>query len=206
VLAEIVHLLHPIMPFITEAVWRHLAGEKAGLLIASRWPEHGGTLGDAAASAEMEWVVRLVSTVRAVRAEMNVPPAAQVPLFLKDASGENLARLQRHRDLIVRLARLSRVESLVGETPRGAVQAVLDEATLVLPIGDVVDLAQERQRLQKEIAKLEGEIDKIVKKLGNEQFLAKAKPEVVEEQRERQSEAEQARAKLKEALGRLAAA
>ena len=96
--------------------------------------------------------------------------------------------------------------TVTGEPPKGAVQAVLDEATLVLPIGDVVDLAQERQRLQKEIAKLEGEIDKIVKKLGNEQFLAKAKPEIVEEQRERQSEAEQARAKLKEALGRLAAA
>jgi valyl-tRNA synthetase len=206
VLSEIVHLLHPIMPFITEAVWRHLAGEKAGLLIASRWPEHGSALGDAAASAEMEWVVRLVSTVRTVRAEMNVPPAAQVPLLLKGASSESLASLERHRDLVVRLARLSRVESLAGETPKGAVQAVLDEATLVLPIGDVVDLAQERQRLQKEIAKLEGEIDKIVKKLGNEQFLAKAKPEVVEEQRERQSDAEQARAKLKEALGRLAAA
>ena len=206
VLSEIVHLLHPIMPFITEAVWRHLAGEKADLLITSRWPEHGGALGDAAASAEMEWVVRLVSTVRAVRAEMNVPAAAQVPLLLKDASSESLARLERHRDLIVRLARLSRVGSLAGEPPKGAVQAVLDEATLVLPIGDVVDLAQERQRLQKEIAKLEGEIDKIAKKLGNEQFLAKAKPEVVEEQRERQSEAEQARAKLKEALGRLAAA
>jgi valyl-tRNA synthetase len=206
VLGEVVHLLHPIMPFLTEALWRHLAGGPAGMLITSRWPEHGKDIGDAAAAAEMEWVVRLVSTVRAIRAEMNVPPAAQVPLLLKGAAPETLARLERHRDLVLRLARLSRVEPVSSEPPKDAIQAVLDEATLVLPIGDVVDLGQERQRLQKEIARLDGEIDKIAKKLGNEQFIAKAKPEVVEEQRERQTDAETAREKLREALRRLAAA
>jgi valyl-tRNA synthetase len=203
-LGEIVHLLHPLMPFITEEIWEHLAGGDAGMLVVAPWPEYGAGLGDPGAEAEMDWVVRLVSTVRAVRSEMNVPPGAQLALLVKDASPESRARLERHRDLVLRLARLASVDPLDGEVPRGAVQAVLDEATLVLPIGDVVDLAKEKARLAREVQKLDGEIEKIAKKLGNEQFLAKAKPEVVEEQKERRSEAEAARAKLREALARLA--
>jgi valyl-tRNA synthetase len=204
-LGEIVHLLHPLMPFITEEIWEHLAGPEAGMLVTAPWPQHAGPLGDPAAAAEMEWVVRLVSTVRAVRSEMNVPPTAQLPLLLKGASPESRARLERHRDLVLRLARLASATPLEGEAPKGAVQAVLDESTLVLPIGDVVDLAMERTRLAKEVQKLDGEIDKIAKKLGNEQFLSKAKPEIVDEQKERQSEVKEARAKLEEALARLAA-
>jgi valyl-tRNA synthetase len=205
VLGEIVHLLHPLMPFITEEIWEHLAGAESHRLIASRWPSYPEAIRDAAASAEMDWVVRLVSTIRAIRAEMNVPGGAQVTLLLKDAGPATLARLAAHRDLILRLARLDRAEPLAGEVPQGAVQAVLDEATLILPLGAVMDLAQERQRLAKEIARLDGEIDKIGKKLGNEQFIAKAKPEVVQEQRERQVEHEQARRKMAAALERIAA-
>jgi valyl-tRNA synthetase len=204
-LGEIVHLLHPLMPFITEEIWEHIAGAGPGMLVTAPWPLHAASLGDPAAAAEMEWVVRLVSTVRAVRSEMNVPPAAQLPLLLEGASAESRARLDRHRDLILRLARLASASPLVGEAPKGAVQAVLDESTLVLPIGDVVDLAKEKARLAKEVQKLDGEIDRIGKKLGNEQFIAKAKPEVVEEQKERQIEAQEARSKLQEALARLAA-
>jgi valyl-tRNA synthetase len=175
------------------------------MLVRARWPEHGAELADPAAAAEMDWVVRLVSTVRAVRAEMNVPPGAQIPLLLEGAAPERAARLERHRELVLRLARLSGVETLAGAPPQGAVQVVLDEATLVLPIGEVVDLGKEKARLAKEVQRLDGEIDKIAKKLGNEQFLAKAKPEIVEEQKEREAEARDARAKLEEALARLAA-
>jgi valyl-tRNA synthetase len=153
----------------------------------------------------MDWVVRLVSTVRAVRSEMNVPPAAQISLLLKDPLPESARRIERHRDLILRLARLSEARAVEGDAPKGAVQAVLDEATIVLPLDEVIDLGQEKARLAREVAKLEGEIDKIARKLANEQFLAKAKPEVVEEQRERQEETARARAKLRAALERLAA-
>ncbi|MDB5408142.1 MAG: valine--tRNA ligase [Rhodospirillales bacterium] len=205
VLGEIMHLLHPLMPFITEEIWEHLAGAVSGRLVTSRWPDYPAGLRDAAASAEMDWVVRLISTIRAIRAEMNVPGGAQVTLLLKDAAPATLERLAAHGDLIRRLARLDRAVPLVGEVPKGAVQIVLDEATLVLPLGDIMDLTQERQRLGKEIARLDGEIEKIGKKLGNEQFIAKAKPEVVQEQRERQSEHEQARQKLTDALTRIAA-
>jgi valyl-tRNA synthetase len=154
----------------------------------------------------MDWVVRLISTLRAVRAEMNVPAGAQIALLLKDASSDSAGRLATHHDLILRLARLSSAGLLAGEAPKDAVQAVLDEATIVLPLAGVIDLAQERARLAKEIARLESDIEKIAKKLGNEQFIAKAKPEVVEEQRERHDEAVQAREKLKAALERLGAA
>jgi valyl-tRNA synthetase len=202
-IGEIAHLLHPFMPFLTEEIWENLTGGRAGRLIRAAWPTYPA--GDAEAVAEMDWVVRLVSTVRAVRSEMNVPPAAQIALLLKDAAPETLARLERHKELVLRLARLSRAEPLAGDPPKDAVLTVLDEATIVLPIGDVVDLAQEKSRLAREVSKLEGEIDKIAKKLSNEQFLAKAKPEVVEEQRERQEETARARDKLRSALDRLAA-
>jgi valyl-tRNA synthetase len=202
-LGQIAHLLHPFMPFITEEVWEHLTLGRAGRLIRAPWPKTPP--GDPEAAAEMDWVVRLVSTVRAVRSEMNVPPAAQIVLLLKDPLPESARRLERHKDLILRLARLAEARAIEGDAPKGAVQAVLDEATIVLPIGDVVDLGQEKARLAREVTKLEGEIDKIARKLANEQFLAKAKPEVVEEQRERQEETARARDKLQAALERLAA-
>jgi valyl-tRNA synthetase len=203
VLGEIAHLLHPLMPFITEEIWEHLAGADAGRLVVSHWPVYPADIRDAAASAEMDWVVRLVSTIRAIRAEMNVPGGAQVTLLVKDAAPETLSRLAAHRDLILRLARLERADPLAGEVPKGAVQAVLDEAALILPLGDVMDLGQERLRLAKEVSRLDGEIEKIAKKLGNEQFVAKAKPEVVQEQRERQLEYEAARRKMLAAQDRL---
>ena len=204
VLGEVLHLLHPIMPFISEEIWEQLAGAVAGRLITARWPSYPASLSDQAAGAEMDWVVRLISAVRAVRSEMNVPAAAKLTLLVKDAAPSTLARLATHRELVLRLARLERAEPLAGEPPKGAIQVVLDEATLLLPLGDIMDLAQERARLAKEIARLDGEIDKSARKLGNEQFIAKAKPEVVEEQRERQADAEQARDRLKAGLERLA--
>jgi valyl-tRNA synthetase len=85
-----------------------------------------------------------------------VPPGARLPLLLGGASPESRARLERHRDLVLRLARLASAVPLEGEAPKGAVQAVLDESTLVLPIGDVVDLAKEKARLAKEVQKLDG--------------------------------------------------
>jgi valyl-tRNA synthetase len=206
VLGEIVHFLHPLMPFITEEIWENLAGAESGRLITAPWPSYPATIRDPDATAEMDWVVRLISTVRAVRAEMNVPAAAPIALLLKDAAPESVRRLTMHHDLILRLARLASAEKLVGEPAKGAVQAVLDEATIILPLGTVVDLGQERARLAKEIARLESDMEKIAKKLGNEQFVAKAKPEVVEEQRERHDEAMQARDKLKAALERLSSA
>ncbi len=136
---------------------------------------------------------------------MNVPAGAKIPLILKDASAESRARADAHGALVMRLARLTGIET-ADAVPDGSVQDVVGEATIVLPLADVVDLEQEGARLQREIDKIAGEIAKLDKKLANESFVAKAPPEVVEEQRERKAEAEQAQAKLAEALSRLRAA
>lgn len=205
VLDEILHMLHPLMPFITEELWEQLSDDRANRLISAHWPEHGAELIDPAARDEMDWVVRAISSVRSMRSEMNVPPAAQIELKLKDAGPESLKRLDTHRDLILRMGRLSSVEPLSGPVPKSAVQAVLDEATLILPLEGIVDLDKERARLTKEIEKLSGEIKKIDAKLSNEQFVAKAPEEVIEEQRDRRDTAEQARDKLQKALEMLAA-
>ncbi|MDW7555130.1 MULTISPECIES: valine--tRNA ligase [Azospirillum] len=205
VLDEILHMLHPLMPFITEELWEQLSDDRANRLISAHWPEHGAELIDPAARDEMDWVVRAISSVRSMRSEMNVPPAAQIELKLKDAGPESLKRLDTHRDLILRMGRLASVEPLSGPVPKSAVQAVLDEATLILPLEGIVDLDKERARLTKEIEKLSGEIKKIDAKLSNEQFVAKAPEEVIEEQRDRRDTAEQARDKLQKALEMLAA-
>jgi valyl-tRNA synthetase len=203
VIGRIVHLLHPIMPFITEEVWEHLTGGAAGMLITAAWPDLPRDAIDPAASAEMEWVVQAISAIRALRAEMNVPPAARVPLLVRDAEPFAMERIERHREHFIRLARVERFEP-VAEVPAGGVQVVVEGATLILRLGEVVDLTRERERLGKEIGKLDAELAKIAAKLGNPNFLAKAKQEVVEEQREREADAARDRDRLKAAYDRLA--
>ena len=153
----------------------------------------------------MDWVVRLISTVRGVRTEMNVPAGAQIPLLLKDASPETVRRLDTYRDIILRMARLSSADTTAEAAPKGAIQAVLDEATVVLPLAGVIDLDQEKARLSKEIDKLTGEITKIDQKLDNANFVSRAPEEVIEEQRDRRATAEAAKQKLADALARLSA-
>jgi valyl-tRNA synthetase len=203
-LGRIVHLLHPIMPFITEEIWEHLAGSAARMLITAPWPDFEHDPADPAASAAMEWVVQTISEIRGIRSEMNVPPAARVPLLIKDAEPIARQRLERHREHFVRLARVERFES-VEALPPGGVQVIVDGATLVLSLGEVVDLSRERERLGREIGKLDTELAKIAAKLGNPNFLAKARPEIVEEQRERQADAARDRERLKAAYDRLEA-
>ncbi len=207
VLGQILRLLHPIMPFITEELWPHFALDQAGLLISAAWPELSPDVVDRAAAAEIEWVVAAVSAIRAVRAEMNVPPGARVPLLVKDAEAAAGERLERHREHFIRLARVERIERIeqAGVVPTGAIQAVVEGATMILPLGGVVDLARERTRLAKEIGKLDVDLAKFAAKLGNPQFLAKAKPEVIEDQRERQADAARDHDRLKAAYDRIAA-
>ena len=204
VLDRIMVLLHPIMPFITEELWSKTAASRPGLLIDAAWPDFAG-FGDKDADAEMDWLVRAISAVRAVRAEMNVAPATKIRLLVKDANPATLGRLERNKDAIFRLARVEAIEP-TAEIVKGSVQIVVDEATFVLPLAGVIDVAAEKARLEKEIAKIDGDIAKTDKKLSNESFVAKAPPEVVETERERRDEAVQARARVRDALDRLLAA
>jgi valyl-tRNA synthetase len=204
VLGRIVHLLHPIMPFITEEVWQNLAGEEAGLLLTSSWPEISSEPDDPAASAEMEWVIEAISALRALRAEMGVPPAARIPLLLKDVEPLAAERIRWHREHFMRLVRVEGFEPVLS-VPAGGIQAIVDGATLILRLGNVVDLPREKARLGKEMGRLEAELAKIAAKLANPDFLAKAKSEIVEEQREREADVSRDRDRIKAAYERLTA-
>ena len=204
VLDQLLKYMQPIMPFVTQELWVQLAPPEGrdGLLMLESWPALGDELRAPDAEDEMAWVVRMVSEIRTVRSEMNVPPSAELPLTLTGASDSTITRLETHKNLLARLARLGEI-SISDTVPAGAVQVIVDEATAALPIGDVIDVAQEVARLQKEIGKVDGEIAKIEKKLTNESFIAKAPATVVEEQRSRADDYRQSRTKLSEALDRL---
>ncbi len=204
-LDQILILLHPFMPFMTEELWQRLGEQgtvRESMLISASWPDYGASLINEDASAEMDWAIRLVSEVRSVRAELNVPAGAKVTLLLKGASQANLARLEDHMDLIVRQARLDIIRQ-TETIPEGSVQTLLDEATLILPLADIMDLDKECARLTKEIAKVDGDIGKIDAKLANEKFLSRAPAPVIEEQKTRKSDAQTTRKRLADALSRL---
>ena len=203
-LDEILKLLHPFMPFITEELWR-VTGEigpaRDDLLILTAWPEHKG-LDDAAAEAEIGWVVDLVGAIRSVRAEMNVPPASQVPLVVAASSAETRERAGRWEAFIQRLARVSEI-AFAEVVPAGAVQLVVRGELAALPLQGVIDLAAERGRLEKEMAKVDADIKRVDAKLGNSDFVKRAPEEVVEGEREKREEAQSRRARILEALERL---
>ncbi|TAJ25671.1 MAG: valine--tRNA ligase [Reyranella sp.] len=203
VLRETVKLMHPVMPFITEELWDKL-GHRAehGPLIGQPWPAPAAT--DAAADSEMGWLVKLIQDIRSARSELNVPAGAKLKLLVIGGNETTKARLDTHRAAIERLARIEGVEAAAA-APKASLQIVVGEATYALPVGDVIDLKAESARLQKEIKKLADEVVKIDAKLGNAAFVAKAPEEVVEEQRERRSQAEQTKARLSAALERLGA-
>ncbi len=197
---QILHLLHPIMPFITEELWGKTAS-RSHMLIDGTWPTYEG-LGDAKADQEMNWVIRLISEVRSVRAEMNVNAGAKIPCVIVGAGHETRRRAGAWEAEIMRLARLS---SLMFEeaVPTASAQIALDEATVALPLEGMIDFAAERARLAKELDKVAKDIGVIDGRLNNAVFVAKARPEVLEESRELRESLEAKKAKLGEAVKRL---
>jgi valyl-tRNA synthetase len=197
---QILVMLHPFMPFITEELW-HLTGDRANALIVAQWPQALAAV-DSDAQAEIDWLIRLVSAIRTARTELNVPPGAKLPMVVRDGSEETHRRLDRQG---VALARLGRVESLTfGEPPAGgAAQIVVDEATFILPLEGVIDIAAEKTRLAKALAAAEKERDGLGGRLSNPSFVEKAKPEAVAKAREDHAEKTAEAERLKAALERL---
>jgi valyl-tRNA synthetase len=195
VLDQILVMLHPFMPFVTEELWS--ANERPYPLILAKWPMPDARALDPEAGHEIDWLIRLVSGIRGARAELNVPPGARLPLHARDAARETHARLERNRAAIERLAR---VEVAQGEASGGSAQVVVEEATYVLPLEGVIDVAAERSRLLKAAEAAEKERDSLGARLGNASFVERAKPEAVEKARadhaERAAEAERYRAAL----------
>ena len=226
---EILKLLHPFMPFITEELWAVTAAREM-MLVVTEWPIKAevpmvvipgsavpGDVASAAlvipvgpvesfsdpeAEAEIGWVVDLVTAIRSVRAEMNIPPATLMPLMLAGAAPETIQRARRWSDVIKRLARLADI-SFVDRAPDGAMQLLVRGEIAALPLKGVIDLSAEKARLDKEMAKVEADIKRVDAKLSNEKFVANAPEEIVEEEKEKREEAVARKAKILEALERL---
>jgi valyl-tRNA synthetase len=197
---EILKLLHPFMPFITEELWAVTAStRRASLLALSEWPSLGG-IGDAQAEAEIGWVIDLITAVRSVRAEMNVN--VPLPLVMVRVGDHVWDRAERWSEFIMRMARISDV-SRAPAHQQSAVQLVVRGEVVELPLAGVIDLAAERARLAKEMAKCDADIARVDAKLGNANFVARAPEDVVEEEKEKRDEAQARKSKIAEALERL---
>ncbi|MEG3151414.1 valine--tRNA ligase [Sphingomonas sp. ZT3P38] len=200
VLDQMLVLLHPFMPFITEELW-HALGQRDSDLIVAKWPMADARSIDPEASKEIDWLIRLVGEVRAARNELNVSPGARMPFYVRDADAATLARLDRQAPAIARLARIDRAE---GEAPgSGAVQVVIDEATFVLPLEGVIDLGAERARLTKAIEAVVKNRDMLSAKLANVNFVEKGNPVAVEKTRTDHAEKSAEAERLTAALARL---
>jgi valyl-tRNA synthetase len=195
---EILKLLQPFMPFITEELWA-VTGKHDALLALDVWPSYAG-LSDEKAEAEIGWVIDLVTAIRSIRAEMNI--TAAIPLVLAGASAESKARAERWSEFIKRLARVSDISS-AASPPQGSVQLVVRGETAALPLKGVIDIAAERTRLGKVMQKADADIARVDAKLNNPNFMARAPDEVVEEEKEKREEAVARKAKIAEALERL---
>jgi valyl-tRNA synthetase len=203
-LDEILKLLHPFMPFVTEELWRvtvEQGAKRHHMLALSAWPQHDG-LDDPEAEAEIGWVIELINAIRSVRVEMNIPPATQLPLVLAGASAQTAARARNWSEFVQRLARVSAI-SHADAPPQGSVQLVIRGEVAALPLKGVIDLAAEAARLAKEMAKADADIARVDAKLNNANFVARAPEEVVEEEKEKREEAQARKAKIAEAMERL---
>lgn len=206
----ICQLLHPFMPFLTEELWaqkanagapRAVPAGEAGLVCLTRWPELSALV-DETAEAEIGFVVDLISDIRSIRSETNVPGGTQVPLVLVKASAATKAAVEAWAPMIERLARLSAI-AFADEAPGQSAQIIVRGEVAALPLAGIIDLDAERARLTKELGKLDQDIAAVERKLGNPDFMARAPEEIVEENRERKATAEARKLKILEALERL---
>ncbi|MBN8529126.1 MAG: valine--tRNA ligase [Caulobacterales bacterium] len=205
-LDQTLKLMHPVMPFITEELWDQLADAGAArtepMLLGAAWPELPSDFRDAAAADEINWLIHLVTTIRSSRAEIGAPPGAKLPFAVINPTEETWSRFDRHRGLIETLARVTGVDR-VSARPDGAIVLVAGGASAALTLAGMIDVAAERARLKKEIAAFDSDVAHVRKKLDNPNFVARADPAVIEENRAKLTEAEAGKARLETALAGL---
>jgi valyl-tRNA synthetase len=199
----LLRLMHPLIPFVTEELWDHFGFGANYSLITAPWPEALAVTDALAATTEVGWIVDLISEIRAVRSEMNVPPSQKSPVLLQDAAAETLRWAHDWSEAISRMARASEVRALTEAAPQNAAQVVLGAATIVLPLEGLIDLEAERKRLAAALAKARSELEKVEQKLANHDFTARAPEAVLDEHRERAQNFEAEAKRLAAALQRI---
>ena len=203
VIDQILNLLHPFMPFVTEELWGLLDHNRKSPLISSPWPVLDNLVTQYKKdSEELQKVIALISGIRTARAEVNIPGGAKVPLLLV---GENELPhwVNKNSQQIILLARLEGISCYKGQVPTEVLQVMLEGLSIMIPLNGIINVDKERGRLEKELKNIYTDIDKLNKKLNNKQFLSKAPKHVISEQRRRKHEAEGLREQLKGALARL---
>jgi valyl-tRNA synthetase len=201
VLDQCVILLHPIMPFITEELWS-TTGARAKLLVHTDWPSYATDLVDAEADQEMNWATKLIEDIRSARAQVHVPVGLKCDLVASELSDSARQAWARNETLIKRLARVEAMTE--GPAPKGSIALALEGATFAIPLAGLIDIAEEKSRLQKTMDKLAKEIGGLKGRLGNPNFAASAPEEVVAEATANLEAREDEAAKLQAALARLA--
>ncbi|CAM1636080.1 Aminoacyl-tRNA synthetase [Bartonella apihabitans] len=203
VLEQVYKILHPFMPYMTEELWALTATDKHKrntMLALAPWPDIN--FRDEKAAEDINWLIDVVGGIRSARAEMNVPAGAMAPLVIVEAGQTTKERVERHEAAIKRLARIETIE-FANKVPEASAQIILGEATFCMPLGKLIDFEAERARLTKEMGKIDLDIEKVEKKLDNPKFVANAKPDIVEAERERLDELNAAKEKLVIAIKRL---
>ncbi|HAJ85079.1 MAG TPA: valine--tRNA ligase [Rhodobacteraceae bacterium] len=202
VLEQSMTQLHPIMPFITEELWS-ITAPRDKMLVHQEWPSYGHELVDEAAAAEISWAIALIDAIRSARAQMNVPAGAKVPLVQVQNDAAGSAALAANMAQIQQMARITEL-TIAVEMPKGAITVSAPHATFGLPLADIIDVAAEKARLEKNMGKLAKELGGLRGRLGNPKFAASAPPEVLAETQANLAAREEEEQKLSEALARLA--
>lgn len=201
VLEGILKMAHPFMPFVTEEIWDKTADHDT-MLAGTSWPDFT-PFADTKAAEAFEKVINFVSAVRSVRVEMNVPPAAKISVYLKEANDDQWAIFRSNENTIAALARIEKMEPAPAETLTGTVTLVVDGISVLIPLTGIIDIPKEKERLEKEIANLSGFADKLQAQLANTAFTDKAPAAVIEDKQTKLAETQNSLQKLKETLSKL---
>ncbi|WP_417823891.1 valine--tRNA ligase [Thalassospira lucentensis] len=209
VLDQILLILHPVMPYITEELWDKISDNRSSMLMSASYPKFDETLIDRAAEAEVDLSIRLIGDIRGVRSEMNVPPGAEVPIYLVDATDAMKAAVSAQEAQVKRLARVAEIgfkgQGDIEAIAKGAIQTVVDGVTVFVSVADFIDVAAEKSRLEKEIQGKAKYIMGQEGKLSNENFVSRAPDHIVATEKAKLEEAKDTLAKLNEAYDRIAA-
>jgi valyl-tRNA synthetase len=201
VLDQILKLLHPIMPFITEEIWQRTTklSENGASIMLSAYPQVNEEFINEAIEEELEWLKSAIQAIRTIRSEMSISPAKQIPLFIRNITPELQTRVEKYEHTLKALSKLTQISYLTPEqTVPVSATAVLGAIELLIPMADLIDKEAELTRLAKEVAKLDKDISLAEGKLNNPKFTDKAPAEIIAKEQEKLAQAQQAKEKLLE--------